>query len=345
MGGVLALSTILALSLMFASCNNNSNSDDDNSTPSTNPPVGDNPDSNDKNNPGSNDKDPSPTLPEKVGENPIKKTIRLIREEDNDNDYDYYYLELNPDGTALYVYFNSDEEEPEIKFKYTYNASKEEIYMQVEEVAYYSDIIDVEDHSFMNYNESISQIDKDYTVDNLKKFIKSEYEDEEDKESSYEDFEKNWYKEQGFDTLEASLEYQKQIVKARAKAGFGVQITFSYKIDGNGKMTLTEKFTGVKNLLVSECGNVNYDSPNAIMFSIYSGWAQLSYDDKGEYEYEWFTGVPDTDEKTIFFRKYDDGSSTVNANYTENISEETVTIKFNSKESTGKFDGAKFSEK
>ena len=344
MGGVLALSTILALSLMFASCDNNSNSDDESPSQSTNPPVGNNPDSNDKNNPGSNDEDPSPTLPEKVGENPIKKTIRLIREEDNDNDYDYYYLELNPDGTALYVYAEDDEpDEPLYKFTYTYNASKEEIYMQVEEVAYYSYIIDVEDLSFMNYKECISQIDKDYTVDNLKKLIKSEYEDEEDKESSYEDFEKNWYKEQGFDSLEALLEYQKQIVKASAKAGFGVQITFSYKIDGNGKMTFTEKFTGVKNLLVSECGNVNYDSPSTIMFSIYSSLAQLSYDDKGEYE--WFTGVPDTDKQTIFFRKYDDGSSTINASYTENISEETVTIKFNSKESTGKFEGAKFSEK
>ena len=251
-----------------------------------------------------------------MGENPIEKPIKLV-----DQDSSYSYLELRTDGTALYTY--DDDDGPEYKFKYTYDADTKKIYMRLEKRAYYSEIIDDEDPSLMTYDEIISQINKEYTLDNLKKAIEDAYKDKGDKFSSYEDFEKNWYEEDGFDSLKAWLEYFKQEMKNYYKVEFGAQVTYSYKIDGD-KMTLTEKFTGIKNMLDTSC---DYSS-NGTWCYIYTTGANFGeYNDGESVNYY---GTPDIDKKTIAFESRD--GKIVNATYTENLSAETVTVTFKDKD-------------
>ena len=253
-----------------------------------------------------------------MGENPIEKTIKLIQE-----DRSYRYLELRSDGTALYV--DADDDVTRYKFKYTYDADAKKIYMRLEKLAYYDELV--------TYDEGLALIDEEYSVAALKEWIKEEYDDwGKEKSDSYEDFEKDWYEEEGFDSLAAYAEYYKQEEKDYIKAAFGAQITYSYKIDG-GKMTLTEKFTGVKNLFDSSCDYLS----NETRCYIYNDWAEIRFDD-GEREYY---GVPNTDKNTIAFINDDDGSI-VNATYTENISAETVTIKFRDKDYVCEFEGNKF---
>ena len=291
---------------MFASCDNSSNSDDES---------------------------PSPSLPANVGENPIEKTIKLMEEDNKD-----YYLELRTDGTALYVDDDHDHEDgPVYKFKYTYNADAKKIYIQVEKAAFYNEFsYDDEPSSLMTYDEIVSQINKEYTLDNLKKVMEGAYKDKGDKFSSYEDFEKNWYEEDGFDSLKAWLEYFKQEEKDYYKSVFGIQVTYSYKIDG-GKMVLTEKFTGVKNLFNSRCEY--YDIASGTGCSIRSSRASFYEYNDGKWVY--YYGTLDTDNNTIAFRNEDDGK-TVPAKYTENISAETVTVTFKDKDYVCKFEGVNF---
>ncbi len=150
-GGVLILSAFLSLSLIFASCdnpsdtnpannsgnntslgnNNNNDSNDNNGTnddPSNSGNNNKNPNlENPEENPGTDN--PSTVLPESVGENPIKKTIKLNRDGYTS---DECYLELKADGTARYIRIHSGEEEIEAQFTYTYDANKKEIYMKYE---------------------------------------------------------------------------------------------------------------------------------------------------------------------------------------------------------------------
>ena len=259
-----------------------------------------------------------------MGENPIEKTIKLLQEDSRG-----YYLELRTDGTALYV--DDDQEHgdgPIYEFKYTYDADAKKIYMRLEKVAYYSD-------ELLTYDESLALIDEENSVAALKEWLKESYDDWGKEEfDSYEDFERNRYEEKGFDSLAAYAAYYKQSDTDSLKAAFGAQVTYSYKIDG-GKMTLTENFTGVKNLLDSEC---EYDdSSSGTWCTIWSGRA--SFEEYNDVDWVYYHGTPDTGK--IVFRNNKDGSI-VNSTYTENLSAETVTINFNDKEYVCKFKGEKF---
>ena len=258
-----------------------------------------------------------------MGDNPIEKTITLKTESGRNGDY----LELNRDGTALY--FDSDWNETMYKFKYTYDADAKKIYMQVEKTLYFGDgdYIYPETTSLMTYNEIISQINKDYTVGNLKKAYDDWGKEDFD---SYTDFEKDVLEGFGVDSFEAYAE----LIKDYYKAIFSPQVTYSYKTE-NGKMTLTEKFTGVKNMLNSSCAY----SSNGTWCSIWSDTASFAEYNDGKWVY--YYGTPDTGK--IAFRNEDDGSI-VPATYTENISAETVTIKFKDKEYVCEFDGTKFTQ-
>ena len=339
-GGVLALSSILVLSLMFASCDNSSNSDEESSIDNTtsnnnqnsngNSGSNNNSNSNNNNNNNSNDDnaDPSQTLPDKVGENPIKETIKLI-----DDKWGDYYLELSPNGTALYV---TDDDEPIEELNYTYNVDKKEIQMQVKKIGFYSIL---GNNGLMTYSEIISYTNN-FTVEKIREVLREMYEEDKNKEwfkddypncNSYEDYEQAYFK--GFNSVEAALEYEIQVTKLVYKAIFGALATYSYEIDSDGKMTLTEKFTGVKNLFESSCEY--HESETHVR--IYNSEAYFEDSDNDEY----FNGFLDTDEKKIVFKSEDD-DKTVTAEYTENISAETVTLKFNNKEYTCKFEGVNF---
>ena len=278
-----------------------------------------------------------------MGENPIEKTIKLLQEHSSDS-----YLELRTDGTALYTY--DDDDGPKYKFKYTYDADAKKIYMRLEKLAF--SYID----GLLNYDENLALMDEVYSVAALKEWIKEEYDDwGKEKSDSYEDFEKDWYEEEGFDSLAAYAEYYKQLEKNSIKAAFGAQITYSYKIDG-GKMTLTEKFTGVKNLFNSSC---EYSS-NKIKCYIYSDCANLEEYNDGEWKI--YEGTLNIDKKTIAFilvgahsasaeagtynksvaSKSEEYGTTVNTTYTENLSAETVTINFKDKDYVCEFEGNKF---
>ena len=302
------LFTILALSLTFASCADSTDTDDEN---------------------------PSPALPANVGENPIKETIKLKSEESS------YCLELKTNGSALYVYDDKDEEISH-KFKYTYDAVAKKIYMRVEKAAYYNDWNNEEEwYQLLSYDEIRSKINKDFTTEKIRQVLKDSYEREKDDEyykdyyanyNSYDDYENELVKEAGVGSFDAYVKRVKQEYENECKATFGAQITYAYDTK-DGKMTLTEKFTGVKNSLDSEC-----------YFSFESGYAYISCthakitenDDR-------YYGTIDTDKKTILFESGED-RSTYESTYTENINAGTVTINFKGKEYVCEFDGAKYTQ-
>ena len=296
---------------MFASCADNSDTDDEN---------------------------PSPALPANVGENPITKTIKLKK-----SDSDSRYLELNADGTARAIYVDDDEESKDKEtincaYKYSYDNEKKTVTMIVEKSVYYT-LFGEEKVQLLTYDEICSELNKDCTVEKMKQDFKKQYEkyknDEWFKEDypdcdTYEKYEKAILKESGFDSFAALAEYQKQFAKNEFKAYFSAQITYAYKID-NGKMTLTEKFTGVKNLFTSECRLS--DNSHA---EIYSTWASIY-----ENDVYYGGGTPNTDKKTIIIESSEDGEK-VEATYTEDIAAETVTIKFKGKEYVYKFEGEEY---
>ena len=305
-GGVLAFSAILALSLTFASCADNSDPDDEN---------------------------PSPTLPANVGENPIKETIKL-----KEGPYESSYLELRADGTARAIHVDDDEGSKDKKtirytYKYSYNNEKKTVTMIVEKV-YYGSFYIKEEGQLLTYSEICSKIDKEFTVENIRQYEKKYYEEEHKwiEEyypgcDTYEEYEEALIKKAGFASFDAYTEYNKQYLKNEYKAYFSAKITYAYESEG-GKMTLTEKFTGVKNLFTSECRLS--DNSHA---EIYSTWASIY-----ENDVYYGGGTPNTDKKTIIIESSEDGEK-VEATYTEDIAAETVTIHFKDKDYVCKFEG------
>ena len=267
-----------------------------------------------------------------MGENPITKTIKL---KSSDSSHDF--LELNADGTARAIYVDDDEEDnlEEISaiYNYSYDANKETITMILKKQGYYDSMEDKA--QLLTYSEICSKLNEEYTVEKMREMYKYEYDENNYKEKypewdTYEKYEDATVKESGFDSFAALAEYQKQFAKNEFKAYFSAQITYAYKID-NGKMTLTEKFTGVKNLFTSECRLS--DNSHA---EIYSTWASIY-----ENDVYYGGGTPNTDKKTIIIESSEDGEK-VEATYTEDIAEETVTIKFKGKEYVYKFEGEEY---
>lgn len=300
LGGVLVLSAILALSLMFASCSNSSDSDDENF------------------------ENPSPSLPENVGENPVKETIKLKHN-------DYATLVMKADGTADYY----DDDELEYVFKYTWNTTKQEIYMAVEKKACWS--MDGESE-LLTYEQMRSKINEDYTVEKMRKYNKAYY--EKNKEDfldcdTYEEFENKLIAEEGCNSFEDFVKTMKQEDELSLKATFSALITFSYKIT-NGKITLTEKFTGVKNLLLYETCRYNKGETTVTIESSKGVFIEKEVAGKPEYwNGEFGAG------NSIEFEK-EDSESKKTGSYTENIDEQTVTIIFDGGTYVCKFEEKKF---
>lgn len=317
---------ILALSLTFASCADSTDTDDEN---------------------------PSPALPANVGENPIKETVKLKKEE-----YSSRYLEIRTDGTAIYC--EDIYEEGQTKFKYTYDTDVKEIYMKVEKAAYYNDWNNEEEwYQLLSYDEIRSKINKDFTTEKIRQVLKDSYEREKDDEyykdnyanyNSYDDYENELVKEAGVGSFDDYVKRVKQEYENEYKATFGAQITYAYDTK-DSKMTLTEKFTGVKNLLDSECefrAETGYDH---IDIDCYSAWRSIKEDDF----YYYYYGTLDTSKKTIDFEKRKETKSDngkykyetighVNATYTEDIDRGTVTIDCEGKKYVCEFEGEEYTQ-
>ena len=105
-------------------------------------------------------------------------------------------------------------------------------------------------------------------------------------------------------------------------------------------MTLTEKFTGTKNLWHSRC---IYDNNN-IYLRISNDYASFSYSYNRYYYSESF----DTDNKEIVFYNEDDKSDKITATYKEDLENETVTVTINDERYRGsykcKFEGASYTQ-
>ena len=295
---------------MFASCANNS-------------------DSNDR-----NPENPSPSLPENVGENPVKKTIKLMPEDD-----EYRYLVLNTDGTAFYHYDDNHEKYIEDEFQYTYDEKTKRIYMRVEKCDYWG-IID-EEYQLLTYEQIFSKLNEDFTIEKIKKYEQAYYKENQDEEwfkwdypncDTYEKYETALFKECGVDSFNDYVKTFKQSEENYYKAEFGAQIICLYEIK-DGKMTLTEEFNGVKNMGFSGC--YGHDESSNIWLDIFNGHATIKEPD------DEYNGPVDTDKKMISFVSEKYGTK-INTTYIENIDEETVTIIFNGKEYVCEFEGINF---
>ena len=292
---------------MFASCANNSDSDD------------------------RNPENPSPEIPANVGETPIQNKITLKHS-------DYATLVMKTDGTAEYY----DDGELEYVFKYTWDTTKQKIYMALEKMAYWNM---GGEPQLLTYGQTLSKINEDYTVEKMRKYNQEYYEErkgedwfEEDYPNcdTYEKFEKAFIEDMGCSSFEDFVKSCKKDDEINLKATFGALITFSYEVNENDKITLTEKFTGVKNFLLYE--TCRYDKDGTIVDIEYSKGVSISRMVNGKREYwdgEFGAG------NNIEFENYDSEDKKIGS-YTENIAEETVTVSFDGKNYDCKFVSQKF---
>ena len=292
---------------MFASCANNSDSDD------------------------RNPENPSPEIPANVGETPIQNEITLKHG-------DYTTLVMKTDGTAEYY----DDGELEYVFKYTWDTTKQKIYMALEKMAYWNM---GGEPQLLTYGQTLSKINEDYTVEKMRKYNQEYYEErkgedwfEEDYPNcdTYEKFEKAFIEDMGCSSFEDFVKSCKKDDEINLKATFGALITFSYEVNENDKITLTEKFTGVKNFLLYE--TCRYDKDGTIVDIEYSKGVSISRMVNGKREYwdgEFGAG------NNIEFENYDSEDKKIGS-YTENIAEETVTVSFDGKNYDCKFVSQKF---
>ncbi|MBD5410454.1 MAG: hypothetical protein HDR53_05175 [Treponema sp.] len=260
--------------------------------------------------------------------------------------YSSYFLELNTDGTARAIYVDDDDEgnvteTVRSKYKYSYDGKNKTITMILEK-NYYRDFFVEEEGQLLTYGDLYAKVDKDITVEKLRQYNRKYYkENKDDKDfkedypdcNSYEDFEKaivKELKEMGFDSFDAYVESIKQSQKNELKVIFGAKISYAYELEG-AKMILIEKFTGLKNMVKSEC---RFDNESSYGYIDYYD-ASIRLDDDRYY------GFVDTDKKIISFESEENGEK-VEAIYTENISDETVTIKFKDKDYICKFEGDKY---
>lgn len=326
-GGVAALA-LLAFSLIAASCSN----DSDSNAP-TNP--------SNPNNPGDNNSSgsaPNPTLPSSVGDNPIKKETKLCYCTYNDNTdgkpsiWEDEFLVMKNDGTA--EYHNSGD--LEYVFKYTWDTSKNGVYMKVEKIPY-------DDGTLLNYDESVSQINKDSTVTKVRENLQKEFESWQTQRhqdygaKTYEDYEAALLKDYGCKSFEEYVKLIKEYSLKYLNSIFGAKVTYGYELNGDGKMTLTEKFTGVKNLLRSECyyggdGIKVYIDPERVLID-----KRVNGNPYEEWYGEFGTG------KTIKFEE-EDSKEKKDGSYTEDIDKGTVTVHFDGKDYPCEFRGKNFIE-
>ncbi|MDE6069116.1 MAG: hypothetical protein K2F89_09235 [Treponemataceae bacterium] len=292
---------------MFASCANNSDSDD------------------------RNPENPSPSLPANVGQNPIQNKITLKYS-------DYATLVMKTDGTAEYY----DDDELEYVFKYTWDTTKKEIYMALGKNAYWNM---GGKSQLLTYDQILSKIKEDYTVENMRNYNRTYYEEIKGKDwfkdeypdcDTYEKFEKAFIEDTGCSSFEDFVKTTKQEDENSCKAMFGALITFSYEVNENDKITLTEKFTGIKNFLLYETCYYEKDGTRVEIEFGKEVSIERKVGDKTEYWYgEFGTG------NRIEFEKEDSGDKKPGS-YTEDIAKETVTVSFDGKDYDCKFRGINF---
>lgn len=244
MGGVLKL-TILLLSgsLLFSACSNGN----DNSNSS-----------------------PSPTLPANQGTNPIDE---ILGKDSNETSIklnaEWHDIELQNNGVATtYIQTNEDHEDntPLFEFQYTYNESKKEIYMHLERIfisknGFYYDTLN-SNEKWNTFNEIISVIEENYKEDNFIKAQKEYYDRHPYNYSNFDEYLNELKMNYNVETLDELIDFMKTAEMKLITKIFEAQITFRYEIN-EGKMTLTEKFTGMHNtldnLLGSSCDYEGYD--------------------------------------------------------------------------------------
>ena len=279
-----------------------------------------------------------------MGENPIKETIKLKRDT-----YSSYFLELNTDGTARAIRVDDDDEgnvteTVRSKYKYSYDGKNKTITMILEK-NYYRGFFVEKEGQLLTYSELCSKIDEKITVKALREYEKEYYEKNKDdryfKEDypdceTYDKYEATILEKGGFVSFDAYTEYNKQYLKNEYKAYFSAKITYAYENEG-GKMTLTEKFTGVKNLSNSIC-RFSEGSDRAYIDCCY---ASIDYYNDSSVTY-YYGNTVDTNNKTVKFVSEGDRKDVITATYTEDIEAETVTINFKGKDYVCKFEGDKY---
>ncbi|MBD5411832.1 MAG: hypothetical protein HDR51_03685 [Treponema sp.] len=340
-GGVLLLTTLLlSFSLIFSAC---SNGDDDSTSY------------------------PNPTLPENQGKNPVdkilgenangneegteKKSIKLnvVPFDGADEEPENYFFELETDGTATY-YYNSDTsiKYPSIEFKYTYNETEKEIYMKVEKLSLG---MDNDKPLLFTYKECLS-----YRSTLKENFIKREKEDlEHDYEyyspleeyPTYNDYEAAYLEKRGYKSFDEMFDETWKEELYYLERQFSAVITYKYEIKEE-KMTLTEKFTGIKNMLLAEC-YCYYDKINIYIYNIFACFEVYNDSENDRIEYYTESLVPFGADKITFHQYNEDKETgkdiivdTITAPYKEDLEKEAVLLTINGKEYTCKFKGNKY---
>ena len=235
---------------------------------------------------------------------------------------------MKNDGTA--EYHNYDD--LEYVFKYTWDTSKNEVYMKVESILY-------DDGTLLNYNRLLSKL----TIDELKKNLEDSYKKNKDEDwfeedypgcKNYDDYEKFIIEESGCTNLEEFFKLEREYYLKYLNSIFGAKVTYGYELNGDGKMTLTEKFTGVKNLVLYV--SFYYKDTDGTSVEIEPDKEKVYIYLNGVRWYgEFGTG------KTIKFEE-EDSKEKKDGSYTEDIDKGTVTVHFDGKDYPCKFRGRNF---
>ena len=338
-GGVSLLSILLlSLSLIFTAC---SDGGDDNSNP-------------------------SPTLPANQGTNPVDKilgegstgtgeetdakSIKLISYDDSDHGDYATVLELKNDGTAtMHTRKNTEDYPPYSEFEYSY--AENEIYMRLSKCT--SDIT-YDDGLLYTYDELISQANEYFEMENYKKALEQQFNEYQNKEwfqneypdcNTYKKYEDLKIKEGGFKSLDEMIADEKKYLTYCYDMYFSPKVTYTYEIK-SGKMTLTEEFTGIMNILLTNCRyeNIDYNDNNYVhSLGAGSGYITLTTRD-----YDYYTVSFDKSKKEAVLCNSSDKTDKITATYKEDIPNATVTVTINDERYRGeypcKFEGSTYTQ-
>lgn len=238
-------------------------------------------------------------------------------------------LIMKTDGTAEYY----EDDGKEYEFKYTWDTTEKEIYMKVEKSSY-------ADGAMLNYNQLLSKL----TIDECKKEMHDSYiRNKEDKYfeeeypncKNYDDYEKFKLTKWGYENFDEYFKDWKKEALKYLNTIFGAKVTYSYDFDKDDKMVLTEKFTGMKNLLFYSSfkydvgGTRVYIEPDKEDVEIYLN------------DVRWY-GEFSTGDNIVFEKEGSEETKT--GSYTEDIAKETVTVNFDGESYVCKFEGRNFIE-
>lgn len=297
-------------------------------------------DDSDRNNSGNDIS--SPTLPASIGKNPVLEILggntetKEIKLQKSDHDKGYEFLVLKADDTALYYYcdeiFPSEDDYLAYEYKYSWNTEKREIYVAVRKTT----VLDVffEDNiGLLDYDAAVSKLNS-FSEKDFKKIYEAdeEYWNETYNCENYKDYIDKRCAEEDCENVADLIKKINEEGHVYLKRIYKAITTFGYEIKDD-KMTLTEQFTGVKNLLGSRC--VIYYRYNEYHIDDYGmgyGCSSASMPD---------APVIDIDPETLYDKI---GEKVYNDDYTEDIEAETVTMKIDNKELVFKFEGEAYTQ-